>query len=267
MKNKKLTMLVFIWTSLLILAVNIVVVVVFSNRQMQDSFYNSLNIASLVIAFISLITSCFFSFSLYVQSLTQTKINDKLPKKEDSYITENYSLFNLEKEFSVFSVDDEKDDLIANKKYLTNTQENEKNDLTRVVFLPTDSLNKSTYKVVAHSLEIYSKFNLLKSFENKLNNCDAQYAYNILQRGYNCICVDLGIPHKKLIGLLDEASCLRINLDIISIFNVCFNISFDIKIEGKKDVGLNVDLEKLPDLNTYVVHHTNYFIKSKTIVS
>ena len=85
---------------MLLLFANLIIIFVFSNVKMEQTFYNALNVSSLAIAFVSFIASSFFSFSVYMQTKNQNKINESLPKKDDQYIIANYSLFNIENEIS-----------------------------------------------------------------------------------------------------------------------------------------------------------------------
>ncbi len=256
MKNEKKIIFVFLLISFVIFLVNIFIILFFSKSNIENEFYNSLNIASLIIAFSSFVTSTFFSLAVYSQSITQTKINKTLPKKDDQYIINNHSLFNIDNEFTIFSTTEYDKD---NSFYT-----NEKSELfTRLVFLPTNSKNCETYKVLAQQIEFKTEN---KNYIFSTNNpIDTYYASNILQRNYNCIFMDLNIDKNKLFNIINETKQLIVNISIISIFNVVLDIEFIIKIDSLKDTSKNVDKEKIKDLDTFIIHHTNYKIKNKSI--
>ena len=265
MKKNRFTFLFFIITFILFIS-NIALIIVFSDINMEENFYNSLNVASLSIAFLSFIASSFFSLSVYLQSKNQNKINENLPKKDDQYIINNFALFNIEQEVSIFSLkDDEKNNVLFDKNYLFEKDNKEISNLTRFVFLPTDSINKPIYKVNVKSMEFFSskRESLFKVISD--TEVDCQYSSNILQRGYNCICIDVAKEINDIIDILTNCSFIEIELDIISVFNVNLNTKFIVYLAGEKDVSENPDKKIIKDLLTYNIHHSNSTIKSKTI--
>ena len=123
---------IFLLTSFLLLLVNIAIIIVFSIVEMENKFYSALNVSSLSVSFISFVVSSFFSFSVYSQTKTQNKINESLPKKDDQYIIANYSLFNIEREVSFFSLtDEEKSVILQESKFLTSDIEPDTQNITR----------------------------------------------------------------------------------------------------------------------------------------
>ena len=137
MKKNRLGMW-FIFVTAALLVANIALILIFTFIKVEDNFYNSLNVASLSIAFLSFIASSFFSLSVYLQTRAQGEINKSLPKKDDQYIIANYSLFNIEGEFSMFSLDGDEKELVLSKGAVLS---DEGDEVTRFVFLPTDSMN------------------------------------------------------------------------------------------------------------------------------
>ena len=53
---------IFLIISMLLLFANLIIIFVFSNVKMEETFYNALNVSSLAIAFVSFIASSFFLF-------------------------------------------------------------------------------------------------------------------------------------------------------------------------------------------------------------
>ena len=267
MKKNRFSVL-FCLFSVLLLFANLVIIGIFSNIEVKTTFYNALNVSSLTIAFVSFIASCFFSISVYLQAKNQNKINESLPKKDDQYIIANYSLFNIEKEISFFSVTgDEKNNLIQDNRFLKSEKENAKTDLTRLVFLPTDSVNMPTYKVLVKAIDFISSKNE-KLFSAKAErSVDGAYSANILNRGYNCFCVDISENMETMRRLFKKCNHLKLNMDIVSVFNVKMTVSFYVYPDSIKNTDDNPDKKILPDLTTYSIHHANYQIEDKSILS
>ena len=256
--------LIFLIITIALLFVNVALIIIFNIINMEDKFYDSLNVASLSIAFLSFIASSFFSLSVYLQSKTQSKINDSLPKKDDQYIIANYALFNIEKEISIFEITgDEKENILNNKKYLLN--EFTKDNLTRLVFLPTNTINAPIYKVFAKKIKFYSSKKELLMTSKNTEGLDCEYSANILQRGYNCICVDILDELSSLLDVFKKTYYIELDLDVISVFNVNMSITYNIYLNGEKDVTDNPDKNILHDLRTFNIHHSNYVIENKCI--
>ena len=252
--------------SIALLLVNIIAIIIFSLIDLNQNFYNSLNISSLIIAFVSVVASSFFSFSVYLQTKNQNKINDCLPKKDDQYIIANYSLFNIENEISFFSINSyEKDILVQKKAYLSDIS-NAGEEITRLVLLPTDSMNKPTYKVMVRSIEFISQKDEVLFSATAEGALDGEYSSNVLLRGYNCICVDVLTSMEKMKDLFANSRKIKLCLDIISVFNVKMAVAFYIYLAEEKNTDNNPDKGELPDLSTYRIHHANYFIEEKAII-
>lgn len=267
MKKNKFAF-IFLMGSLLILLVNIAIIITFSILDMENKFYNSLNVASLSIAFASFIASTFFSFSVYLQSKTQNKINESLPKKDDQYIIANYSLFNIENEVSFFSLNDiEKKAVLKNLRYLVDNDADEIQNIIRLVFLPTDSINKPTYKVLIKSISFLSHDGEELYSAQATGTLDGNYSSNILQRGYNCICVDILSEYEAIRKYFAQCNYIKLSLDIISVFNVNMSVGFFVYLDKEKDTSQNPDKKELPDLKTYRIHHSNYTIENKSITN
>ncbi len=259
---------IFLIFSLVLLLLNVAIIIVFSIINIEDRFFNSLNVASLSISFLSFIASSFFSFSVYLQTEKQNKINESLPKKDDQYIIANYSLFNIEQEISFFSLSgDEKDTIIESGRYLSVRGDSDEKSITRLVFLPTDSMNQPTYKVLIKSLSFYNSKNESLLNANIAGCVDGEYSANILQRGYNCICVDVARKYKHIKNVFEKSKKIELRVDIISVFNVKMSVAFSIYLDSEKNVDNNPDKKSITDLNTYLIHHSNYFIEGKSIVT
>ena len=251
----------------LMLVTNVVIIVLFSLIEMNSAFYNALNVSSLVIAFVSFVASTFFSFLVYLQPKNQNKINEGLPKKDDQYIISNYSLFNIENEISFFSLHgDERDILLHQKKYLTPSTPHTEDAVVRLVFLPTNSMNMPTYKVLCRSIDFVSSKNETLYSATAESPLDGEYSANILNRGYNCICVDLLGDFPSVQNAFSQSNHLKLMLEIISVFNVKMTVMYDVYLDSEKDVSQNPDKEKIEDLSTYIIHHTNYTIEEKSIL-
>jgi hypothetical protein len=267
MKKNKFAFL-FLLTTFSLLLVNIAIIIIFSVVKMENEFYSSLNVASLSISFVSFIVSTFFSFSIYTQTKNQNKINDSLPKKDEQYIISNYSLFNIENEVSFFSVNaEEKQVIIQDSKCLMNDLKPNGENVTRLVFLPTNSANKPTYKVLIKSISFFSHEHKSIYTAKAINKLDGEYSSNILQRGYNCICVDILNDFDDIQSYFSQSKYLELSLDIISVFNVNMSVTFFIYLDSEKDVSQNPDKEKPSDLRTYTIHHSNYTIDNKSILT
>ncbi len=267
MKKNKFAFL-FLLTSFLLLVVNIAIIIIFSIVEMENTFYSALNVASLSISFLSFIVSSFFSFSVYAQTKNQNKINESLPKKDDQYIIANYSLFNIENEVSFFSVNgEEKNIIIQDSKYLIDDIKSGKESITRLVFLPTDSANKPTYKVLVKSISFFSQEHTNIYTAKAISKFDGEYSANILQRGYNCICVDILNDFENIRNYFSQSKYLEVSVDIISVFNVNMSVTFFVYLDSEKDVSQNPDKKDLLDLMTYKIHHSNYIIENKSIVN
>ena len=179
----------------------------------------------------------------------------------DSYITKNYSLFSIEKEISVFPLyNDEKQVALDNGQYIDDAG----SALYRMVFLPTDYINNPINYV--HLLAFSCKDESGKTFigfkpESPL---DCNYSTNVLQRCYNCICVDV-LTDKDIPYLLEKAKTIVLDLEIGSIFNVVMTVRFFVEMNGKKDNRNNVDIGKIPEMVTYNIHHTRYQVLNREI--
>ena len=182
-------------------------------------------------------------------------------KRVDSYITSNYSLFNIEKEISIFPIyDDEKELAIKGGNYFNDNG----NALFRLAFLPTDYINNPIDSVFASSISFYdSKGDEYLSFKAE-KPIDCNYSTNVLQRCYNCLCVDI-LTDKDICYLFSKAKMVKLVLNINSIFNVCMAVEFNIELNGQKDNSHNVDIKKIPEMVTYNIHHTKTTIIDKTI--
>jgi hypothetical protein len=124
-----------------------------------------------------------------------------------------------------------------------------------------------TYKVLVRSVEFISAQKRVLLNATALDVLDGSYSANILDRGYNCISIDVLSDIKTIQSVFDSTDCLVLGLDIISVFNVKMSVSFYIYLNSIKDISENPDKNIIPDLTTYTIHHTNYQIEDKSILT
>lgn len=266
--RKRQFAIVFLVVSVALLLANVGLIIAFNALEMETSFYNALEVASLSVAFISFLASTFFSFLVFVQTKNQNEINANLLKKDDQYIISNYSFFDIDHEISFFSLDGaEKSLLLRRKSYLLPESGKGGEEITRLVFLPTNSVNMPTYKVLVRSVDLLSPQAELLFSARSETPLDGEYSANILNRGYNCFCADILSDCETLQSAFSQCRCLKLKLDVISVFNVKMSVLFSIYLDGQKNVEDNPDKEKIQDLTTYTIHHSNYVIEEKSILT
>ena len=177
-------------------------------------------------------------------------------------------MFNIETEVSCFSINgDEKVHCLKTKNYLQVSTDSKASSLNRLVFLPTDSVNMPIYKVLVKSVEFVSAADETLCIATSEKSVDGFYSANVLNRGYNCFSVDILGDEKSFDTLLANSKYIKISLDIISVFNVKITATFYVHLHGEKDTSNNPDKKFIPDLKTYTIHHSNYQIEDKTIVT
>lgn len=241
MKKQNL-LLIFMIIVMSLLFISALALVIFSFINIDNNFYNAINVAALLISFASFAASCFFSLAVYIQAKNQEKINEKLPKKDDQYILNNYSLIDFCKEIT----------LLSNGK------------TSRLVFLVTDTINQPVYKVRCKSISIGE--NSDKKSINFDIPFDCNYAKNVLDRNYNCIYVDLPLSTKEAFESINGNKIINITLQIISTFNVAFELNFVLTLDSLKDTSHNEDKKKFDFLETWLLHHSVFNIIDKKIV-
>ena len=179
----------------------------------------------------------------------------------DSYITKNFSLFSIEKEISIFPLyNEEKKVALESGQYIDDGGAT----LYRLVFLPTDYINNPINSVFL--LRLTCKDNSGKEFMRftPQKPIDCNYSTNVLQRCYNCLCVDI-LTDKDIPYLFEKVKTAVLELEINSIFNVCMAVRFNIEMNGKKNNENNVDIQKIPELVSFLIHHTRYQVLERTI--
>ena len=124
-----------------------------------------------------------------------------------------------------------------------------------------------TYKVLVRSVDFFSPEAKLLFSASAESPLDGEYSANILNRGYNCFCADILSDCETLQSVFSQCRCLKLKLDVISVFNVKMSVVFSIYLDGQKNVEDNPDKEKISDLTTYTIHHSNYVIEEKAILS
>lgn len=251
-----------------LLVINILLIILLTKNNVDSNFYDSINVAALVIAFSSFVASAFFSLVIYLQSKAQERINEKLPKKDDQYIIANYSLLNFYREISIFTDLDEDLSLVKerNNYFKLDNPNNDNLTLNRVVFLVSDTINKPIYKVEAKSVEFLDDKDHEVAVYKSDKLIDGVYANNILNRKYNCVYFDFQTEDKKINDIMKSSKTVKLHLYVTSIFNVRFEMIYRVSIGEVKDVSNNEDKNKIKDLSTYLIHHSIYNVISKEIV-
>ena len=165
-----------------------------------------------------------------------------------------FSLFNLEKEITIFPLyDSEKEETISREEYFNDDGEM----MYRLVLLPSESMNLPTQKVEVFELELLNNSSTRIAFFSKDNGYDARYSHNVLNRGYNCICINIKTD-KDLPYLFSKVHTVKIKTKIYSIFNDCLDVNFEVIMNGIKDVSHNPDTKIIPELVTFNIHHCHY---------
>lgn len=114
---------------------------------------------------------------IYRQSERQNEINDTLFKKDDVYITNNYSLIDIGNRITTFDSDDSID-------YANVLQQNESNKYFRFVMKVSDYINKPMYKADIYSVIAKDKSNEILLDISSKKPVPTDYVSNILDRGY-----------------------------------------------------------------------------------
>lgn len=226
-----------------------------------DYVYDALSISSLIIAFLSLMSSVFFTMGIYRQSERQNEINDTLFKKDDVYITNNYSLIDIGNRITTFDSDDSID-------YANVLKQNESNKYFRFVMKVSDYINKPMYKADIYSVIAKDKNNEVLLDISSEKPVSTDYASNILDRGYNCVSFDIGLKDSDIGDILARTDKLYITMGITSIFNVIFTVMFTIKLDGEKISSPNVideDAQKYNNLRRFIKHSSVFKIINKQI--
>lgn len=206
-------------------------------------------------------SSVFFSMEIYRQSERQNEINDTLFKKDDVYITNNYSLIDIGNRITTIDSDDSID-------YANVLKQNESNKYFRFVMKVSDYINKPMYKADIYSVIAKDKSNEILLDISSEKPVPTDYASNILDRGYNCVSFDIGLKDSDIGDILARTDKLYITMDITSIFNVIFTVMFTIKLDGEKISSPNVvdeDAQKYNNLRRFVKHSSVFKIINKQI--
>ncbi|MFA6801554.1 MAG: hypothetical protein WCR19_05555 [Acholeplasmataceae bacterium] len=223
----------------------------------DQEVYDALDIAALVLSFSGFAISFFFSLAVYIQAKNQSEINQKLPQKDDQYITLNYALINFEKEITMLKPKEN----LNNQSTINKIDENQ--EKYQLVFLISDYMNKPVYKVYCKSIRLINNVDEIQ-YEST-NRYDCHYAENILNRGYNCLTITFSENHEILKKYFNDDSQIQLVVEIESIFNVVFEVKFDIYLDQHKDISNNPDLKLYRDMETILIHHVIYQIKNKSI--
>ena len=166
----------------------------------------------------------------------------------------DYALFTFEKEITIFSVfDADKDLTIKNKEYFNDNGER----LYRLVMLPGDSMNTPVQKVEVTEVCLLDENEKKIALFNSKEAIDAKYAHNVLDRGYNCICINF-LTNKDIPYLFNKVKFLRLNTKITSIFGTCLDVDFEVILKGKTNIEHNPDIKEIPDLVSFDIHHCHY---------
>ncbi|MBO4667475.1 MAG: toll/interleukin-1 receptor domain-containing protein [Bacilli bacterium] len=169
-------------------------------------------------------------------------------QEEETTNTQDYALFTFEKEMSAFSVPREDND---------NYFDDHGERLYRLVLLPGESMNNPVQKVEVFEVNMLDEKGKRVCFFAKEEGIDAKYAYNVLDRGYNCINIDI-LTNKDILYLLNKVKTMKLMTKIHSIFGAILDVEFEILFNGSVDNKQNPDIKELPDLVTFKVHHCHY---------
>ena len=181
--------------------------------------------------------------------INDTPIKHSSFRQEDEVNTKDYALFTFEKEISAFYVDKEGNS--------TNYFDDNGERLYRLVLLPGESMNNPVQKVEVFEVNMLDEKGKRIALFNKDEGIDAKYAYNVLDRGYNCINIDI-LTNKDILYLLNKVKTMKLMTKIYSIFGACLDVEFEILFNGKENNDRNPDIKELPDLVTFKVHHCHY---------
>jgi hypothetical protein len=199
--------------------------------------YNDyVSVPDLILTFIGVASAAFFSLATFLN------LNFSRENKTERKIIANYSLLNFCKEITVL-----KEKTVEDKPHTT------------ICFLVTEKLNSPIFKVLFKKIESSNTI-ILKSE----NGEDGKYGENILDRGYNCIEVDIPLNIKETKELFKSNSLITIELDIISVFKVTSNVDYQLVI-SKKKTGKNPDKKEYPKLTTFLLHHSTYKLENQSI--
>ena len=259
MKKKLSYIHIFLIIVMLVLLSNIAVIIITTSMNIEDRVFDAIDIASLILSFSGFAISFFFSLAVYMQAKNQGSINETLLRKDDQYIISNYSLVSFEKEIT----------FLQPKAHLTtqgifNLDENV-DETWQMVFLVTDYINKPIYKVFCKELTLSTPNNVITLTTGIEYDCN--HAANILNRDYNCITITLKISQEQMNQYIRDDSKITLTLLVESIFNVVFEMKYDIFLDSIKDISSNKDRENYPEMFTYNIHHVNYYIVNKFIRS
>lgn len=181
-------------------------------------------------------------------------------KKETSSFSHkeatNYALFNFEKEVTIFPIyDKEKELVIKEEQYFDDHGKR----IYRLVFLPSNNMASPVNRVKVLDIDLVDSLNNIHYYFSKEEGIDGSYAFNVLNRGYNCINVDFKTD-KDVPYLLSKCDRIKLKTVITSIFNVDLQVNFEIFLKGEKDVTHNPDLEEIPELKTFIVHRSIFTV-------
>ena len=260
MKNPKKGIYLFLIITLTILIVSVVLICVFATLDGIDNIYNALSVSSLLIAFCGFASSLFFSMGIYHQSELQNKINDSLNKKDDVYITENYSLIDIGREISIHNKT--VDELMPN-----GLKEINANKFYRFIILVGDYINKPLYRADVYSVKAFDAKNAIIFDAHNDSPIPTAYAANILDRGYNCVSFDIGLCEKNLGDEMLNAERLEIIMDVTSIFNATLKLKYLVTLNNEKEQTNNPDAKIYDNLRTFKKHSSIYTILKKSISS
>ncbi|MBD5631761.1 MAG: hypothetical protein HDP34_00825 [Clostridia bacterium] len=260
MKSPKKGFIIFLIITIILLIVNIVLICIFAMLDGVDNIYNALSVSSLLISFSGFASSLFFSMGIYRQSELQNKINDSLNKKDDVYITQNYSLIDIGREISIHNktISELSPEVI---------KEENANKYYRFIMLVNDYVNKPLYRADVYTVRAIGKNNTIIFNVHNDKPVPTAYASNILDRGYNCVSFDIGLCDKNLGDNLLKAERLEIIMDITSIFNVTFKLMFIVTLDHEKEQTNNPDAKIYDELRTFKKHSSVCTILDKKIVS
>lgn len=257
MKKKMNYIHIFIIIVGFVLLTNITAIIITTSMNIEARLFDALDIASLILSFSGFAISFFFSLAVYIQAKNQGDINETLLRKDDQYIVSNYSLVSFNKEITFLEPKHH-----ISEQALFNVNE-DGNTIWQIVFLVTDYINKPIYKV--YCKELIFETPMRRKVISPAMDYDCKYASNILNRGYNCFTINLKTTKEQLEQYIKEEGKISLTLLVESIFNVVFEMKYEVFLDSKKDLSDNLDRFIYPEMFTYNIHHANYHIVNKFI--
>jgi hypothetical protein len=257
-KEKKFTKKLMFWFfigTIAIFLISLSFLLYFVFTAVKEDFSSYTSISALILAFVSCISTAFFSLATYINGRNADRNYEDA--KTNQYIIENYSLVNFCTEVTIVGQETESNIVLSD--HQTN-----KGVSTNLCFLVSKYDNKPIYKILFKEIKFVDKKD--KRFFSS-EGIDGKYQEDTLNRKYNCVAVNIPLNIKDAKKLFYKNAKIEIELDVISIFNVQFTVKYEITIGGEKEnINQNPDKKDFPDLETYILHHSIYRVEKQEII-